>query len=92
MLRTRYALDINRVGEIAEILICLADTIVLRMVAILDISYTPGIIAHKLEGRATFAILLSLETYIIILYRFAPTMIQILAGSGVDTRSFHPLS
>jgi hypothetical protein len=51
MLRSRNSLDIHRIREIAEILICLADTVMLRMVAILDVSHTPGIITDKLEGK-----------------------------------------
>ena len=58
----------------------------LRVVAILDISYSPGIITHQLEGRAALTFFATLETYIIVFYRFAPTMIQILACSGINTR------
>ena len=85
MLRSRNTLDIYRIGEIAEILICLADTIMFRMVAVLDVSHTPGIITDKLEGRTSFCQFISFETYKVIIDRSAPTMIEIFAGSGEDT-------
>ena len=93
MLRSRNALNIHRIREITKILICLADTIVLRMIAILDISHTPGIITNKLEGRATLAVLLSFETYVSRSSTGSPQpWFKILAGSSDRYLSFHPLS
>ncbi len=92
MLRSSYTLNIHRIREITEIFIGLADTIMLRMVAILNISHAPCIIADQLEGTASLTRFASLEANIIILYWCAPTMIKILAGSGEDATVFHPLS
>ena len=55
------------------------------MVAVLDVSHTPGIITDKLEGRTSFCQFISLETYKVIIDRSAPTMIEIFACSGEDT-------
>lgn len=85
MLRSRNTLDIYRIGEIAEILISLADTVMLRMITILDISHTPGIITDKLESRTSLSQFTTLETYEVIIDRSTPTMSEILAGSGEDT-------
>lgn len=69
MLRSRHALDIDRVGEIAEILVGLADAIMLRMVAVLDVSHTPGIVAYQLEGAAALSHLVALEAHIVVIHR-----------------------
>ena len=84
MLRSRHALDIDRVGEIAEILVGLADAIMLRMVAVLDVSHTPGIVAYQLEGAAALSHLVALEAHIVVIHRSTPTMSQVLARGSED--------
>ena len=84
MLRSCYTLNIHRIREITEIFIGLANTIMLRMVTILNISHAPCIIANQLECTAAFTHFVSLEADEIILYWCAPTMSKILTCSGKD--------
>ena len=50
MLRSRDALDVDGVVEVAEVFVGLADAIVLGTVAILDVSHAPGVVTNQLEG------------------------------------------
>ena len=50
VLGSRDAFDVYWVVEVAEVLVGLADAIVLGAVAILDVSHAPGIVTDKLEG------------------------------------------
>ena len=50
MLWTIHALDIARIGEVAHILVGLADAVVLRITAILDVADAPAVLTRNLEG------------------------------------------
>ena len=50
MLWTVHAFDVVRIGEVAHILVGLADAVVLRITAILDVANAPAVLTRNLEG------------------------------------------
>ena len=79
MLRSRHTLDIDRVVEASEVFIRLANAVVLRAVAILDVSHTPTFLAHNLKGTASLALLLSLKTHKVLLVWLRPRSRQLVS-------------
>ena len=78
-------LDIDGVGEVAQVFVGLTDAVVLRLRRVLYIGHTPCIITHELEGRGALALLAPLEIDIVVLHRFAPRTMQRGGSSGIDT-------
>ena len=72
MLWSRDALNIGRIMETFEVFVRLANAVVLRTVAVLDIGDTPTLLANDLEGTATFTFLGAFETHKVVLIRFRP--------------------
>lgn len=65
--------------------VCFADAVMLRMVAILDISHAPGAVAYKLESRAAFTLLVAFEANVVVVVGLAPAIGEMFARSRVDT-------
>ena len=61
-----YAFKGNGRMEILKIFISLANAVPLGIGRILDVGYAPRRIAHQLECRAAFALLVALELHIIV--------------------------
>ena len=51
MLGACNALDIHRVMEVSQVFIGFADAIVLGIVTVLNVGYSPGLIAFELKGH-----------------------------------------
>ena len=78
------ALNVDGIAEVSQMLVGLADAVVLGTVAVLDIGHTPSIIADELESAGTFTLLLALETDVVVLDRLPPTRGQLLGGGCID--------
>ena len=76
MLRSCHANNVNRVVKVREMLVGLADTIVLRAVAILDIGHTPSLFALNLKCAAALTLLLSFKIHKILFIWFRPRSCQ----------------
>lgn len=73
VLRTGDALDVLRVSEVAQVLVGLADAVVLGAVAVLYVGHAPRLVANELEGAGSLAPLASFEAYVVVLHGFAPS-------------------
>ena len=86
MLRAGDPLDVDGVVEVAQVLIRLADAVVLGIIAILDVGHAPGLVADELEGAAALALLLPLEADIVVLHGLSPSAFQMVAVGSLFFR------
>ena len=86
VLRCRDTLDVNGIVEAAQVFVGLADAVVLRVVAVLNVGHTPRLVADELEGTRALAVLAALKRHIVVLHGLAPTGGELLRCSRVDAR------
>ena len=70
--------------EVTQVLVGLADAVVLGIVRILDVGHAPRLVADELEGAGALAVLATLEAHVVVLHGLAPARGELLRCGRVD--------